>query len=172
MDEELTQNIQNTQNWYTVRDREAEGLTMPEDEDNNFAYEYDSEDSIKQYIPDYKNYKWYQQPNTGAFYSLGEQLENAINTNDSEGIENIVESNPQEAQEALQEVVDVDNGISQNDVEPLAEEVNQLSDNDPTNDEVSNEAVENTIKETGNIRIGDTIIKNLGAVRTLQKVFF
>lgn len=152
MNEELTQNVQNTQNqnaqnWYTVRDREAEGLTMPEGEDNNFAYEYNNEESIKQYIPDYKNYKWYQQPTTGNFYSLGEQLENAININNSESVENIIESNPQDAMQTLQEVVDVDNGISQSDVAPLAEEINQLSDNDPNNDEISNEVVEDTIKE-------------------------
>ena len=143
------------QNWFSVKDREAEGIKMPSGEDNNFAYDYDDEEAIKQYIPNYKDYKWYQQPTTGKFYSLGEKLENAIDTNNAEDVENIVESNP----EALQEVVDADNGISQSDVEPLAKEVDQLSDNSPYNNEINNEAVNDTIKEINNDSFFDNFLE-------------
>lgn len=143
------------QNWFSVKDREAEGIKMPSGEDNNFAYDYDDEEAIKQYIPNYKDYKWYQQPTTGKFYSLGEKLENAIDTNNAEDVENIVESNP----EALQEVVDADNGISQSDVEPLAKEVNQLSDNNHYNNEINNEAVNDTIKEINNDSFFDNFLE-------------
>ena len=143
------------QNWFSVKDREAEGIKMPSGEDNNFAYDYDDEEAIKQYIPNYKDYKWYQQPTTGKFYSLGEKLENAIETNNAEDVENIIESNP----EALQEVVDADNGISQNDVEPLAKEVNQLSDNNHYNNEINNEAVNDTIKEINNDSFFDNFLE-------------
>lgn len=143
------------QNWFSVKDREAEGIKMPSGEDNNFAYDYDDEEAIKQYIPNYKDYKWYQQPTTGKFYSLGEKLENAIETNNAEDVENIVESNP----EALQEVVDADNGISQSDVEPLAKEVDQLSDNNPYNNEINNEAVNDTIKEINNDSFFDNFLE-------------
>lgn len=143
------------QNWFSVKDREAEGIKMPSGEDNNFAYDYDDEEAIKQYIPNYKDYKWYQQPTTGKFYSLGEKLENAIESNNAEDVENIVESNP----EALQEVVDADNGISQSDVEPLAKEVNQLSDNNPYNNEINNEVVNDTIKEINNDSFFDNFLE-------------
>ena len=143
------------QNWFSVKDREAEGIKMPSGEDNNFAYDYDDEEAIKQYIPNYKDYKWYQQPTTGKFYSLGEKLENEIESNNSEDVENIIESNP----EALQEVVDADNGISQNDVEPLAKEVDQLSDNNPYNNEINNEVVNDTIKEINNDSFFDNFLE-------------
>ena len=143
------------QNWFSVKDREAEGIKMPSGEDNNFAYDYDDEEAIKQYIPNYKDYKWYQQPTTGKFYSLGEKLENAIETNNAEDVENIVESNP----EALQEVVDADNGISQSDVEPLAKEVDQLSDSNPYNNEINNEAVNDTIKEINDDSFFDNFLE-------------
>ena len=143
------------QNWFSVKDREAEDIKMPSGEDNNFAYDYDDEEAIKQYIPNYKDYKWYQQPTTGKFYSLGEKLENAIETNNAGDVENIVESNP----EALQEVVDADNGISQSDVEPLAKEVDQLSDNNLYNNEINNEAVNDTIKEINNDSFFDNFLE-------------
>ena len=143
------------QNWFSVKDREAEGLKMPSGEDNNFAYDYDDEEAIKQYIPNYKDYKWYQQPTTGKFYSLGEKLEDAIETNNAEDVENIIESNP----EALQEVVDADNGISQSDVEPLAKEVDQLYDNNPYNNEINNEVVNDTIKEINNDSFFDNFLE-------------
>ena len=143
------------QNWFSVKDREAEGIKMPSGEDNNFAYDYDDEEAIKQYIPNYKDYKWYQQPTTGKFYSLGEKLENAIETNNAGDVENIIESNP----EALQEVVDADNGISQSDVEPLEKEVNQLYDNNHYNNEINNEAVNDTIKEINNDSFFDNFLE-------------
>ena len=143
------------QNWFSVKDREAEGIKMPSGEDNNFAYDYDDEEAIKQYIPNYKDYKWYQQPTTGKFYSLGEKLENAIESNNAGDVENIIESNP----EALQEVVDADNGISQSDVEPLVKEVDQLSDSNPYNNEINNEVVNDTIKEINNDSFFDNFLE-------------
>ena len=143
------------QNWFSVKDREAEGIKMPSGEDNNFAYDYDDEEAIKQYIPNYKDYKWYQQPTTGKFYSLGEKLENAIETNNAGDVENIIESNP----EALQEVVDADNGISQSDVEPLAKEVEQIYDNNPYNNEINNEVVNDTIKDINNDTFFDNFLE-------------
>ena len=141
--------------WAESFDRKSANRPLPEGEDNNFAYEYESEDAIKQYIPNFREYKWYQQPDTKMFYSYGEKLENAIETNNAEDVENIVESNP----EALQEVVDADNGISQSDVEPLAKEAEQLYDNNPYNNEINNEDVNDTIKEINNDSFFDNFLE-------------
>ena len=141
--------------WAESFDRKSANRPLPEGEDNNFAYEYESEDAIKQYIPNFREYKWYQQPDTKMFYSYGEKLENAIETNNAEDVENIIESNP----EALQEVVDADNGISQSDVEPLAKEVEQLYDNNTHNDEINNEVVNDTIKEINNDSFFDNFLE-------------
>lgn len=141
--------------WAESFDRKSANRPLPEGEDNNFAYEYESEDAIKQYIPNFREYKWYQQPDTKMFYSYGEKLENAIETNNAEDVENIIESNP----EALQEVVDADNGISQSDVEPLAKEVEQIYDNNQHNDEINNEAVNDTIKDVNNDSFFDNFLE-------------
>ena len=141
--------------WAESFDRKSANRPLPEGEDNNFAYEYESEDAIKQYIPNFREYKWYQQPDTKMFYSYGEKLENAIETNNAGDVENIIESNP----EALQEVVDADNGISQSDVEPLAKEVEQIYDNNQHNDEINNEAVNDTIKDVNNDTFFDNFLE-------------
>ena len=123
---------------------------------NAFDDAYMSEEQIAKNIPDYRQYQWFREPNEGYFYSYGQKLENAIKSNNAEDVENIVKSNP----EALQEVVDADNGISQSDVEPLAKEVDQLLyDSNPYNNEINNEAVNDTIKEINNDSFFDNFLE-------------
>ena len=113
---------------------------------NAFDNAYENEEQIANSIPDYKKYKWYKQPDEGYFYSLGEK------------IEDIVESNPEESKEMLDNVVEEDNGISKEDVKPLLDEINQINDDNPNNDEVNNEKVEEFIK---NPKIGGFLSDSL-----------
>lgn len=132
--------------WAESFDRKSVNRPLPEGEDNDFAYEYDNEESIKQYIPNFREYKWYQQPDTKKYYSYGEK------------IEDIVESNPEESKEMLDNIVEEDNGVSKEDVKPLLDEINQINDDNPNNDEVNNEKVEEFIK---NPKIGGFLSDSL-----------
>jgi hypothetical protein len=83
---------------------------------NAFDYAYENEEQIAKNIPDYKNYQWYKEPNEGYFYSLGQKLENKIESG---------EITPDELPEG--------SGIQK--------EAEQLYDDNPHNDEVNNEVV-------------------------------
>lgn len=83
---------------------------------NAFDYAYENEDQIAENIPDYKNYQWYKEPNEGYFYSLGEMLEDKIESG---------EITPEQLPEGSD----------------IQEEAEQLYDNNPNNDEVSNEVI-------------------------------
>ena len=102
--------------WAESFDRKSANKPLPEGEDNNFAYEYDNEESIAQYIPNFREYKWYQQPDTKKFYSYGEKLEDKIESG---------EITPEQLPEGSD----------------IQEEAEQLYDNNPNNDEVSNEVI-------------------------------
>ena len=102
--------------WAESFDRKSANKTLPEGEDNNFAYEYDNEESIAQYIPNFREYKWYQQPDTGKFYSFGEKLEDKI-----------------ESGEITPEQLPEDSDIQK--------EAEQLYDDNPYNDEINNEVI-------------------------------
>ena len=86
---------------------------------NAFDNAYTSEEAIAENIPDYKSYQWYKDPNEGYFYSLGEKLENKIESG---------EITPEQLPEGSE----------------IQKEAEQLYDDNPNNDEVSNEVIENT----------------------------
>lgn len=83
---------------------------------NAFDYAYDNEEQIAKNIPDYKNYQWYKEPNEGYFYSLGQKLEDKIESGDI---------TPDELPEGSD----------------IQKEAEQLYDDNPHNDEVNNEVV-------------------------------
>ena len=102
--------------WAESFDRKSANKPLPVGEDNDFAYEYDNEESIAQYIPNFREYKWYQQPDTKKFYSFGEKLEDKIESG---------EITPEQLPEGSD----------------IQKEAEQLYDDNPYNDEVNNEAI-------------------------------
>ena len=102
--------------WAESFDRKSANKPLPEGEDNDFAYEYDNEDSIAQYIPNFREYKWYQQPDTKKFYSYGEKLEDKIESG---------EITPEQLPEGSD----------------IQKEAEQLYDDNSYNDEVNNEVI-------------------------------
>ena len=114
MNEDLNKN--GVPDWAESFDRKAANKPLPEGEDNNFAYEYDDEESIAQYIPNFREYKWYQQPDTKKFYSFGEKLEDKIESG---------EITPEQLPEGSD----------------IQKEAEQLYDDNPYNDEVNNEVI-------------------------------
>ena len=106
--------------WY--ESRVDDQTTFPE---GDLGHAYTSEEKIAAKIPNYKEYKWYQNPamdghpGTEYFYTLGEKLENKI-----------------ESGEITPEQLPEGSGIQK--------EAEQLYDNNPNNDEVNNEVIENT----------------------------
>lgn len=83
---------------------------------NAFDYAYENEDQIAKNIPDYKNFRWYKEPNEGYFYSLGQKLEDKIESG---------EITPEELPEGSD----------------IQKEAEQLYDTNPNNDEVNNEVI-------------------------------
>ena len=120
----------NNKDWY--ESRVDDQTTFPE---GDLGHAYTSEEKIAAKIPNYKKYKWYQNPaidghpGTEYFYTLGEKLENKIESG---------EITP----EMLPEGSDIQ------------KEAEQLYDDNPYNDEVNNEAIENTDIE----KIADEVI--------------
>lgn len=94
---------------------EKQDVDKFEAQGNAFDNAYTSEEAISRNIPDYKSYKWYKQPEEGYFYSLGEKVEDKIESGEI-------------APEELPEGSDIQ------------KEAEQLTDDNPRNDEVSNEA--------------------------------
>ena len=113
-------NKNGTQDWY--ESRVDDQTTFPE---GDLGHAYTSEEKIAAKIPNYKEYKWYQNPamdghpGTEYFYTLGEKLENKIESG---------EITPEELPEGSD----------------IQKEAEQLYDDNPNNDEVSNEAIANT----------------------------
>ena len=113
-------NSNGVQDWY--ESRVDDQTTFPE---GNLGHAYTSEEKIAAKIPNYKEYKWYQNPamdghpGTEYFYTLGEKLENKI-----------------ESGEITPEQLPEDSEIQK--------EAEQLYDDNPNNDEVNNEVIENT----------------------------
>ena len=125
MDEKLTNSQQDLNNngipdWY--ESRVDDQTTFPE---GDLGHAYTSEEKIAAKIPNYKEYKWYQNPamdghpGTEYFYTLGEKLENKIESG---------EITPEQLPEGSE----------------IQKEAEQLYDDNPNNDEVSNEVIENT----------------------------
>ena len=109
-------NNNNIPDWAESFDRKSANKPLPVGEDNDFAYEYDNEEAIKQYIPNFREYKWYQQPDTKKYYSYGEKLEDKI-----------------ESGEILPEQLPEGSDIQK--------EAEQIYDDNPYNDEVNNEVI-------------------------------
>ena len=108
--------------------QESSDLVDFKPQGNAFDYAYENEDQIAENIPDYQSYQWYREPNEGYFYSLGEKLEDKIESG---------EITP----EMLPEGSDIQ------------KEAEQLYDDNPHNNEVNNEVIENTAE-----KIADEVI--------------
>ena len=108
--------------------QESSDLVDFKPQGNAFDYAYENEDQIAENIPDYQSYQWYKEPNEGYFYSLGEKLEDKIESG---------EITP----EMLPEGSDIQ------------KEAEQLYDDNTYNDEVNNEVIENTVE-----KIADEVI--------------
>ena len=121
--------------WYEVRVDDQS--TFPE---GDLGRAYTSEEKLAAKIPNYKDYKWYQNPvmdghlGTRYFYTLGEKVEKAI------------ENNPKEVKQTLNEIAKEDNGISKKDVQPLIKEAEQVTDGDERTSEVNNEVVNEVLE--------------------------
>ena len=106
--------------WY--ESRVDDQTTFPE---GDLGHAYTSEEKIAAKIPNYKEYKWYQNPamdghpGTEYFYTLGEKLENKIESG---------KITPEQLPEGSD----------------IQKEAEQLYDDNPNNDEVNNEVIENT----------------------------
>lgn len=116
--------------WY--ESRVDDQTSFPE---GDLGHAYTSEEKIAAKIPNYKEYKWYQNPaidghpGTEYFYTLGEKLENKIESG---------EITPEQLPEGSD----------------IQKEAEQLYDDNPHNDEVNNEVIENTDIE----KIADEVI--------------
>ena len=102
--------------------QESSDLADFKPQGNAFDNAYTSEEQIAKSIPDYKSYQWYREPNEGYFYSLGEKLENKIESG---------EITPEHLPEGSE----------------IQKEAEQLYDKNPHNDEVNNQAVKNFTKK-------------------------
>ena len=124
--EELMQNNNADLNNNGIPDKfeyqESSDLADFKPQGNAFDNAYTSEEQIAKSIPDYKSYQWFREPNEGYFYSLGQKLENKI---ESGGI------TPDELPEG--------SGIQK--------EAEQLNDSNPHNDEVNNEKIGESLDE-------------------------
>ena len=112
-----------------AEERQDDWENHPTEPGSPFSFAYKNEKQVANLVPDYKNYKWYKQPGEGYYYSYGEK------------VEDLVENNPEESKEMLEQIADASDEISEKDVEPLIKEAEQLTDDNPNNDEVSNQAV-------------------------------
>ena len=102
--------------------QESSDLADFKPQGNAFDNAYTSEEQIAKSIPDYKSYQWFREPNEGYFYSLGQKLENKI-----------------ESGEITPEQLPEGSGIQK--------EAEQLTDSNPYNDEVNNEKIEESLDE-------------------------
>lgn len=138
----LTNNTNNTDlnkngipDWY--ESRVDDQTTFPE---GNLGHAYTSEEKIAAKIPNYKEYKWYQNPamdghpGTEYFYTLGEKLEKTI------------ENNPKDVKQTLNEIAKENNRVSKKDVQPLIKEAEQVTDGDERTSEVNNEVVDEVLE--------------------------
>lgn len=122
MDEKLTNtedlNNNGIPDWF--ESRVDDQTSFPE---GDLGHAYTSEDKIAAKIPNYKEYKWYQNPamdghpGTEYFYTLGEKVENKIESG---------EITPDELPEGSD----------------IQKEAEQLYDDNPNNDEVNNEVID------------------------------
>lgn len=133
MDNTVDLNNNGVPDWAEERQDDWENHSV--EADSPFAFAYENEQQVADLVPDYKNYKWYKQPEENYYYSYGEK------------VENLVENNPEESKEMLEQIADTNSEISKEDVEPLINEAEQLTDNNPYNDEVNNEAVREVSQE-------------------------
>lgn len=139
MEEQLTNEIDTNQNgipdWF--ESREDDQTSFPE---GDLGHAYTSEEKIAAKIPNYKDYKWYQNPaveghpDTAYFYTLGEKVENKIESG---------EITPDELPEGS----------------AIQKEAEQLYDSNPNNDEVNNEAIKEISQEDFNKMSLDEIEK-------------
>ena len=139
-------NNNGVQDWY--ESRVDDQTTFPE---GDLGHAYTSEEKIAAKIPNYKEYKWYQNPamdghpGTEYFYTLGEKLENKIESG---------EITPEQLPEGSD----------------IQKEAEQLYDDNPNNDEVNNEVIENTdIEKVADEVIPDEVIPDEVADEVVSK---
>ena len=143
MEENMQNNIDLNNNgipdW--AEEQQDDWENHPTEPGSPFSFAYKNEEQVAKLVPNYKDYKWYKQPEEGYYYSYGEKMENQI------------ESNPEETKEAVEKIAEESPEVSKEDVKPIVEETEQLNDNDKRNDEVNNEAVEKAAKKIGSFMI-------------------
>lgn len=108
-----------------AEERQDDWENHPTEPGSPFSFAYENEQQVADLVPDYKNYKWYKQPEEGYYYSYGEKLENAIESG---------EITPDELPENS----------------AIQKEAEQLTDSNPNNDEVNNEAIKEISQEDFN----------------------
>lgn len=113
--------------------QDAVDLSNFQPQGNAFDDAYTSEEQIAKSIPDYKSYQWFREPNEGYFYSYGQKLENMIESG---------EITPEQLPEGSE----------------IQKEAEQLYDDNPNNDEVNNEVIENTDIEKVAEEVADEVI--------------
>ena len=134
--------------------QEANDITDFKPQGNAFDNAYENEEQISAAIPDYKQYQWYKEPNEGYFFSLGQK------------VEDLVESNPEKSKEMLEQIAETNPEISKKDVQPLIKEAEQLTDTNPNNDEVNNQAVKEVTQEVyDNMSIEDIEKADAAAIK-------
>lgn len=138
MDELMQENNNTDLNNNGIPDKfeyqDAVDLSNFQPQGNAFDDAYTSEEQIAKSIPDYKSYQWFREPNEGYFYSYGQKLENKIESGSI---------TPEMLPEGSE----------------IQKEAEQLYDNNPNNDEVRNEAVNDTIKEINNDSFFDNFLE-------------
>ena len=138
MDELMQENNNTDLNNNGIPDKfeyqDAVDLSNFQPQGNAFDDAYTSEEQIAKSIPDYKSYQWFREPNEGYFYSYGQKLENMIESGSI---------TPEMLPEGSE----------------IQKEAEQLYDNNPNNDEVRNEAVNDTIKEINNDSFFDNFLE-------------
>ena len=105
-----------------AEERQDDWENHPTEPGSPFSFAYKNEKQVAKLVPDYKSYKWYKQPEEGYYYSYGEKLENAIESG---------EITPDELPENS----------------AIQKEAEQLTDSNPNNDEVNNQAVKEVTQE-------------------------
>lgn len=134
--------------------QESLDITDFKPQGNAFDNAYENEEQISAAIPNYRDYQWYKEPNEGYFFSLGQK------------VEDLVESNPEKSKEMLEQIADTNPEISEKDVEPLIKEAEQLTDTNPNNDEVNNQAVKEVTQEVyDNMSIEDIEKADAAAIK-------
>ena len=127
---------ENKSEWWNSLPERQDDVQLDESNANDpLMGAYENEAKLAESVPDYQNYQWFKNPDPQYAYTLGEKLNTALDAGNSNDVENIIETNPVEAAEALPEN------------SPLQKEAEEVTDGDKRTDEVDNEVVKDSIKD-------------------------